>query len=255
MGAFHEGHLSIMRRAWGECSTAAVSIFVNPKQFGPSEDYEKYPRDLEADLDRAAETGVDAVFAPEAAEMYPPDSQTLVMPGGLATGLCGPFRPGHFVGVATVVGKLFNIMTPERAYFGEKDFQQLRIIEQMVADLNYPIAIARCPTAREEDGLAMSSRNVYLSHEQRGAAALIPQAIANAQAFVASGRTEAQYVELAARQLLHTSPHIQTIEYVSVVDDERLQRIATVEGEARIAVAVRIGPTRLIDNGPLTPPA
>jgi pantoate--beta-alanine ligase len=253
MGAFHEGHLALMRQAASECESVLVSIFVNPTQFGPGEDFERYPRDLESDLRLAEGVGVTAVFAPSQEVMYPPGSETRVLPGRLAEGLCGPFRPGHFVGVATVVAKLFGICLPDHAYFGEKDFQQLRIIEQMTADLCLPVAIVRCPTVRETDGLAMSSRNAYLSAEERRQAPAIYRAIRRAAEVVRNGERSAREVERMAEQEIRSEPLFHTVEYVHIVDPVTLQRVETVEGEVRLCVAARIGTTRLIDNGVLAP--
>lgn len=253
MGAFHEGHLSLMRRAASECEAVLVSIFVNPTQFGPGEDYERYPRDLDHDLRHAESVGVTAVFAPSVEEMYPPGSETRVLPGRLAEGLCGPFRPGHFIGVATVVAKLFGICLPDRAYFGEKDFQQLRIIEQMTADLCLPVAIVRCPTVREPDGLAMSSRNAYLSAEERRQASAIYRSIQRAADMVRNGERSARVVEQMVEREIRGEPLFHTLEYAHVVDPVTLQRLETIEGEARLCVAARIGSTRLIDNGVLVP--
>lgn len=253
MGAFHEGHLALMRQAGQECESVLVSIFVNPTQFGPGEDFERYPRDLEHDLRLAEGVGVTAVFAPAVDEMYPPGSETRVVPGRLAEGLCGPFRPGHFIGVATVVTKLFCICQPDRAYFGEKDYQQLRIIEQMTADLDMPVAIVRCPTVREADGLAMSSRNAYLSAEERIQATAIGRAIQRAAEAVRSGERSARAIEEMVEQEIRSQPLFHTVDYSHVVDPVTLRRLDTIEGEARLCVAARIGTTRLIDNGVLVP--
>lgn len=253
MGAFHEGHLALMRQAAQECEAVLVSIFVNPTQFGPGEDFERYPRDLEHDLRLAEGVGVTAVFAPAVDEMYPPGSETRVVPGRLAEGLCGPFRPGHFIGVATVVTKLFCICQPDRAYFGEKDYQQLRIIEQMTADLDMPVAIVRCPTVREADGLAMSSRNAYLSAEERIQATAIGRAIQRAAEAVRSGERSARAIEEMVEQEIRSQPLFHTVDYSHVVDPVTLRRLDTIEGEARLCVAARIGTTRLIDNGVLVP--
>lgn len=249
MGALHEGHLALMRSARAKNQSLVISIFVNPTQFGPKEDLVHYPRDLEGDLEKAASAAVDAVFVPSVEEMYPAGAQGAVMPGPLAEGLCGPFRPGHFAGVVTVVAKLFNIVQPNRAYFGEKDFQQLRVIEQMVVDLDFPVEIVRCPTVREVDGLAMSSRNRYLSPEDRQKAAAIYRVISGAAAATQSGERDARAMARTARLAL--APIFDRIDYVSVVDPVTLQEIERIEGEARIAIAAWLGTTRLIDNGPL----
>jgi pantoate--beta-alanine ligase len=253
MGAFHEGHLSLMRRAADECGAVIVSLFVNPAQFGPTEDYERYPRDLDRDVALAAEAGVDAIFNPHVEEIYPPGFQTTVTPGELAKGLCGAFRPVFFRGVATVVCKLFSIVQPDRAYFGQKDYQQLRVVQQMVSDLNLPLAIVACEIVREPDGLAMSSRNAYLSPEQRDAALSLSRAIRAAQEMVAGGERSGRRIERAVKRSIGSHPLVKKVEYAHVVDPYWLQRVATLEGPARLAIAAWVGDTRLIDNGELIP--
>jgi len=247
MGYFHEGHLSLMRRARDDGGAVIVSIFVNPLQFGPSEDLERYPRDFERDCQMAQSVGVDAIFAPETDEMYPAGYQTVVRVQALSQPLCGWSRPGHFEGVATVVLKLFNIITPDRAYFGMKDYQQLRVIQQMVRDLNLPIEIVPCPIVREADGLAMSSRNVYLSPDDRTAATVVYRSLQWAQAQHAAGERNAHvlcdgiYRQIAAEPLAR-------IDYVEIVDAETLQPIERIERPALVAIAVFFGKARLIDN-------
>jgi pantoate--beta-alanine ligase len=254
MGYFHEGHLSLMRRARDDGGAVIVSIFVNPLQFGPNEDLERYPRDFERDRQMAQSVGVDAIFAPEVAEMYPAGYQTEVRVQTLSQPLCGRSRPGHFEGVATVVLKLFHIVTPDRAYFGMKDYQQLRVIQQMVRDLNLPIEVVPCPIVREADGLAMSSRNVYLSPDERAAATVLYRSLQWAQAQHAAGERDAHrlrdgvYAQIAAEPLAR-------IDYVEVVDAETLQPIERLERPALVALAVVFGKARLIDNCLLPAPA
>jgi pantoate--beta-alanine ligase len=247
MGYFHEGHLSLMRRARADGGAVLVSLFVNPLQFGPSEDLERYPRDFERDRQMAESVGVDAMFCPEAAEMYPEGYQTEVRVRELSKPLCGRSRPGHFEGVATVVLKLFNIVTPDRAYFGMKDYQQVRVIQQLARDLNLPVEIVPCPIVREADGLAMSSRNVYLSPDERAAATVLYRSLQWAQAQYATGERDARrlregvYAQIAAEPLAR-------IDYVEVVDAETLQPIERLERPALVALAVFFGTARLIDN-------
>ncbi|HEY3241768.1 MAG TPA: pantoate--beta-alanine ligase [Phycisphaerae bacterium] len=254
MGALHAGHRALMSAARGRCDLVFVSIFVNPMQFGPNEDFAKYPRTLEADLAACREERVDAVFTPETAELYPPGARTTVHVAGLTERLCGPFRPGHFDGVTTVVAKLFGIVEPDLAFFGEKDFQQLVIVQQMVRDLNLPVEIVACPTVREPDGLAMSSRNAYLSPDERVQASSLYAAMTTAQrAAYAGTRHAASLIEQMRRQILAAGP--ATIDYISIVDPNDLTDIAVLDRPARICLAVRIGRTRLIDNLPLDLPA
>ena len=247
MGYFHKGHLSLMRRARADGGAVLVSLFVNPLQFGPSEDLERYPRDFERDRQMAESVGVDAMFCPEAAEMYPAGYQTEVRVQTLSQPLCGRSRPGHFEGVATVVLKLFNIVTPDRAYFGMKDYQQVRVIQQLARDLNLPVEIVPCPIVREADGLAMSSRNVYLSPDERAAATVLYRSLQWAQAQYATGERDARrlregvYAQIAAEPLAR-------IDYVEVVDAETLQPIERLERPALVALAVFFGTARLIDN-------
>lgn len=254
MGYFHEGHLSLMRRAKADGGRVIVSLFVNPLQFGPQEDFERYPRDFERDRAMAESVGVDAMFVPEASEMYPPDFQTQVRVQRLSQPLCGRSRPGHFEGVATVVLKLFHIVTPDRAYFGEKDYQQLRIIQQLVRDLNLTVEIVPCPIVREPDGLAMSSRNVYLTPEERAAATVLYRSLQWAQEQVAQGMRDAHVLREQVQAQIAASPYAR-IDYVEIVDAETLEPLEVIDRPARIAVAAYFGKARLIDNMALTPPA
>ena len=246
MGALHQGHLSLMRAARADCGFVTISIFVNPTQFGPQEDFAAYPRDLERDVAAAAGVGVDLVFAPEVAEMYPDEPRTTVHVAGLTERLCGPHRPGHFDGVATVVAKLFGIFQPDRAYFGEKDFQQLQVIRRLVADLNVPVEVIGCPTLREPDGLALSSRNRYLSPEERRAAPALYAALqAGAEAVRGGGTGRA--AEAAVRVALAAEPRFQ-LQYVEALRPETLQPDDEPGPPLVIAAAAFLGTTRLIDN-------
>lgn len=247
MGALHEGHRSLMRAARAACDEVIVSIFVNPTQFGPGEDFERYPRPLEADLAACREEGVGAAFCPSVAEMYPPDSVTTVTVSRLTEGLCGAHRPGHFNGVTTVVTKLFNIVQPDVAFFGQKDAQQAAVIRRMVRDLCMPVEIVVCPTVREPDGLAISSRNSYLSAGERAQALSLSAALRWAEAQVRAGQRDVEsLVREMRRQIDAAGPC--GIDYVEIVDADDLRPKAVVEGRCLIALAVRIGNTRLIDN-------
>lgn len=247
MGFFHEGHLSLMRRAKEENDVAVVSIFVNPLQFGPSEDFADYPRDLASDLDKARSLGVDVVFCPNVSEMYPEGFRTYVDVKDLTVVLCGASRPGHFQGVATVVCKLFNLVRPHRAYFGQKDAQQVVVIRRMVKDLDMGIDVIEMPTVREGDGLAMSSRNVYLTPSEREQAVVIWRALESAQQRVAKGERDARTLREHVRSVIETAPDAR-IEYVTVCDAQDLRELERIEGEVLIAVAVKFGKARLIDN-------
>jgi pantoate--beta-alanine ligase len=247
MGYLHEGHLSLVRRARAENDRVAVSIFVNPTQFGPHEDYARYPRDLERDLRLLEPLGVDLVFVPSVEEMYPPGFQTWVIVEEVSRPLEGASRPGHFRGVATVVTKLFNILQPDRAYFGQKDAQQTVVIRRMVQDLNIPVEIVICPTVREPDGLAMSSRNTYLNPEERRAATALFRALQAAKARYEAGERDAERLREAMREVIRAEP-LARIDYVSVAHPETLQELERVEGPALLSLAVYIGTTRLIDN-------
>lgn len=248
MGYLHAGHLSLVQRARAETATVAVSIFVNPTQFGPHEDFQTYPRDLTRDLQLLAPEGVDAVFIPHVEAMYPAGASTVVTVPGLSTQLEGAARPGHFQGVATVVSKLFHLVEPQRAYFGEKDYQQLRLIQHMVRDLDMATEVIGCPTIREPDGLAMSSRNAYLSPPERLAAYTLSRALFQAQAMVQAGEVDASKLAARVREMLEQEP-LARIDYVAVVHPQTLQPLETLGSEgAVVCLAVWIGKTRLIDN-------
>lgn len=246
MGAFHEGHLSLIRRCRQDNDVCVVSIFVNPTQFAPGEDYGAYPRQLRQDCGLAEELGVDLIFAPEPKDMYPPGYCTWVTVQGLTTGLCGRFRPGHFRGVTTVVTKLFNIVQPDTAYFGEKDYQQLVVIKRMVQDLNIPVKIVACPTVREPDGLAMSSRNKYLTSAERAVAPALYAALVKAAEAARSGASGREAEEIV-RQELDKTPELR-LQYVEAVDPETLERKGEQGAPMVIAAAALLGRARLIDN-------
>jgi pantoate--beta-alanine ligase len=247
MGALHIGHISLIETAVKECDFVVVSIFVNPTQFGPSEDFEKYPRPLEADLKTCKKAGVDVVFAPTTEKMYPQENITWVNVEKLTEQLCGRSRPEHFRGVATVCAKLFNIVQPDTAFFGQKDGQQAIVIKRMVADLNMPLEIVVCPTVRQPDGLAVSSRNQYLTNQQKKDATLIYKSLQKAKEMINTGITDCEKVLSRMRTTLNQAPSIK-IEYVSIVDAETVQPIDQIEGKVLVAVAVKIGQARLIDN-------
>jgi pantoate--beta-alanine ligase len=248
MGYLHEGHRSLMRPARRECDLVVVSIFVNPLQFGPAEDLDRYPRDLDADLAACRDEGVDLVFAPTVGEMYPRGAPlTTVHVAGLTDGLCGAFRPGHFDGVTTVVTKLFAITGECRAYFGRKDAQQLAVVARMVADLDLPVTVIGCPIVREADGLALSSRNAYLSDEDRRVAPVLSRALFAAVDAAHTGERDPRRLVATARKILDAEPRI-TVEYLDCVDLETLQPIERLGFRALLAVAIRLGATRLIDN-------
>lgn len=248
MGYLHEGHLALVRRARRENASVAVSIFVNPTQFGPHEDYRRYPRDLERDLALLGREGVDLVFTPSPEEMYPAGFQTWVEPGPLARPLEGACRPGHFRGVCTVVLKLFNLFRPERAYFGEKDAQQLRVVRRMALDLDTGVEVVPVATVREPDGLALSSRNVYLSPPERRAATALYRALEAARSLYEAGERDAEALREAMRAVLRAEPLIARVDYVSVADAETLEELQRVDRPALLSLAARIGQTRLIDN-------
>jgi len=247
MGYLHKGHRELIKLARIQNDIVVVSIFVNPTQFGEGEDYDRYPRDLERDLAICEEEGVDVVFAPEVEEIYPKGYRTRVCVGELGNILEGAFRPGHFEGVATIVVKLFNIVQPNRAYFGEKDYQQLKIIQQIVEDLNIPVEIIPVPIVREEDGLAYSSRNVYLSPEERESALAIYRSFQLAEKMIKAGERDAKRIKEAIRAFIERYPHVKGIDYVEITD-ENLKPKETVERGDRILVAVKVGKARLIDN-------
>jgi pantoate--beta-alanine ligase len=252
MGALHAGHLSLISAALAECDNVAASIFVNPTQFAPGEDYESYPRDFEADCSKLESAGVHVLFAPSAEDMYPPDSTTFVDPGGIATRLDGASRPGHFRGVATIVARLFHIVEPDRAYFGQKDAAQVAVLRRMVRDLNIPVRIAVCPIVRESDGLALSSRNRYLSPDERRRALILSRALAAAHKLVQQGETSAESLRSALLTTLSTDPQLR-LDHAAIVDPDTLLPVADTSHGALIAVAAWIGTTRLIDNLLLAP--
>lgn len=247
MGALHAGHASLMERARAECDFVTVSIFVNPLQFGPNEDYQRYPRPLDRDLEVCQRVGADLVFVPALEELYISEQRTFVEVTRLADYLCGPYRPGHFRGVATVVAKLFNVIQPTSAYFGEKDYQQLCIIRKMVEDLNLNVDIVGVPTYRDSDGLALSSRNAYLDSEERVAAPALFRALNGAKKMIEEGEKDVRVVKDASSWILDAEPRIRP-EYFEVVDPIELQPVTEIRGEVRIAGAIWIGKTRLIDN-------
>ncbi len=251
MGALHEGHLSLIARARHECDHVGVSIFVNPAQFGPGEDLNRYPRDLERDREILAPLGVDLLWAPSPDIVYPPGFQSWVSVDGVSRGLEGERRPGHFRGVATVVAKLFNLFAPHRAYFGQKDAQQLAVIKRMVRDLNFPIDIVACPTVRATDGLALSSRNSYLTPLERPAATVLFRALSAAREAFEAGERNAGRLRLAIRAILNAEP-LAHIDYISVADPETLSDLEHIETGVLLSLAVRIGKVRLIDNLLLT---
>lgn len=247
MGFLHEGHLSLIRRARQECEVVTVSIFVNPAQFGPAEDFDRYPRDEDGDRRKCESAGVDVLFMPASAEMYPSKPTVFVTVEGISDLLEGAIRPGHFRGVATVVAKLFNIVKPHKAFFGQKDYQQCVVIKRMVAGLNMDVDIVVFPTVREEDGLAMSSRNSYLNPEERRAAAVIHRALSSAERLVRAGVREPEKVKNKVLAVLREERGI-VIDYVELAGQESLEPLASMKESAVILVAVRLGRTRLIDN-------
>ena len=247
MGYLHEGHLVLVRRAKAENSSVVVSIFVNPTQFGPQEDFNNYPRDPQRDLVMLEKEGVDIVFMPLVEEMYPPHFDNWVEVGRITERLEGAARPGHFRGVATVVAKLFNIVQPDRAYFGQKDAQQLLVIRKMVTDLDMNLEVIAVPTVREPDGLAMSSRNIYLNPEERKQAAVLYQALTLAQKLYSEGEKDAQTIRQQMTELIQKQP-LANIDYISIADAETLDELDKVRPPALVSLAVRIGKTRLIDN-------
>ncbi|HEX79439.1 MAG TPA: pantoate--beta-alanine ligase [Dehalococcoidia bacterium] len=247
MGYLHEGHLSLVRRARAENASVAVSIFVNPTQFSPSEDLDSYPRDMEGDLSLLKKENVDVVFAPPADEMYPPVFSSCVEVDKLTRRLEGASRPGHFTGVTTVVTKLFNIVQPTRVYFGQKDAQQAIVIKKMVADLDMNLEVVVLPTVREEDGLALSSRNSYLNHDERQAAPVLYRALMLAQGFWSQGERDAGKLRNQMAKLIGKEP-LATIDYISISDNDTLEELKEIKPPALVSLAVKIGKTRLIDN-------
>jgi pantoate--beta-alanine ligase len=253
MGYLHEGHISLVKAARADCATVIASIFVNPTQFAPGEDFERYPRDEERDLAMLEAAGVDAVLLPPVEEVYPPGDVTRVHLDALADVLEGARRPGHFVGVATVVAKLFNIVQPDRAYFGRKDAQQLAILKRMARDLLLPLEVIGCPTVREPDGLACSSRNVYLNPEQRAQAVALSQGLRAAEAAFADGVRDPDALRASVRRIIEAQP-LAAIDYVSLADADSLRELdAPVTKPALLSLAVGFGPTHLLDNTTLVP--
>lgn len=247
MGYLHEGHQSLIKKSVEQNDRTVVSVFVNPIQFGPNEDLESYPRDLEADAKLCESTGADIIFNPEPEEMYADGFVSFINMTGLPNALCGLTRPIHFKGVCTVVGKLFNIVTPDRAYFGQKDAQQLAIIMRMVKDLNFDIEIVGCPIIREADGLAKSSRNIYLTPEERKAAVVLGKAVKLGQDMIADGERDAAKIVGEMKKLISAEP-LATIDYVEMVNMDTMQSIEKAEGHVLCAMAVKFGKARLIDN-------
>jgi pantoate--beta-alanine ligase len=252
MGALHAGHLSLIAAARADCDAVAVSIFVNPTQFGPNEDYEAYPRDFEEDFRKLESAGVDILFAPAAADIYPPGNTTLVDPGEIATRLDGASRPGHFRGVATIVSRLFNIVQPDRAYFGQKDAAQVAVLRHIVRDLNIPVHLSICPIDREPDGLAMSSRNRYLSADERQRALILSRALRAAEDLAHHGETTADALRAAILAIFSIDPEMR-LDYIALVEPDTLLPVADTNHGALIAVAAVFGSTRLIDNVLLSP--
>ncbi len=247
MGFFHEGHLELMRSARSECDLVVVSIFVNPTQFAPGEDLDSYPRDLERDTRMASTVGVDYIFHPSVEEMYQQEATTTVEVSGMSEIMCGASRPTHFRGVATIVSKLFNIVAPHKAYFGQKDAQQAAIVRRMASDLDFPVEIVLVPTVREADGLAMSSRNIYLTDEERVAATVLPRSLALVEEMVRSGERNADVVRKAVEAFIAEEPLVD-LEYAVICDNIFLRPCETLEGQVLVALAARVGRARLIDN-------
>ena len=247
MGYLHEGHQSLIKKSASQNDRTVVSVFVNPIQFGPNEDLEAYPRDLNRDIKAVEEAGGDLIFNPEPSEMYPGHFTSFIDTTETTELLCGAVRPVHFRGVCTVVGKLFNIVTPDRAYFGQKDAQQLATVKRFVRDLNFPLEIIACPIVREDDGLAKSSRNTYLNAEERQAALILSKSLKKGKEAIESGEKDAKTIIAIIKNSLQSEP-LARIDYVEVVDFENIQRVDKIEGETLVAIAVYIGKTRLIDN-------
>jgi pantoate--beta-alanine ligase len=247
MGALHEGHLRLVDAAAAECDRTVASIFVNPSQFGPREDFSKYPRDVVRDLELLKSRGCNLVFLPETAEIYPPGFDTFIDVGAVAQPWEGAARPGHFRGVATVVNKLFQLVPAHRAYFGQKDYQQTLVVRKMVADLNMPIEICVCPTVRDADGLALSSRNAYLSADERRRALSLSQSLKLAADMYADGERDPARIKAAMLAHMHAATGVD-VEYIAIVRDDTVAEISHIDGPAVIALAARVGATRLIDN-------
>lgn len=248
MGFLHEGHMSLMSEAKKYCDIVVVSLFVNPTQFGPNEDFDAYPRDIEGDAEKCIQMGVDYLFTPSAEEMYPTGAVTFInVESDITKRLCGASRPGHFKGVTTIVGKLFNIVQPNMAFFGQKDAQQVAVIERMVKDLNMPVTIVPCPIVRESDGLALSSRNTYLGMDERQSAPVIYQTLMSAREAIVAGERDADYVKQYIKRRIEDVPFAKT-DYVEIVDALSLEPLTVLKGDVLIAVAVKFGKPRLIDN-------
>jgi len=252
MGALHEGHLSLVREAKAQCDVVAVSIFVNPTQFGPNEDFSKYPRTFESDCALLDKEHVDLLFAPSVEEMYPRNAVTYVTVEGLSEKLDGRSRPGHFRGVTTVVAKLFHVVEPDKAFFGQKDAAQCAIIRRMVRDLSLPVEIVVCPIVREPDGLAMSSRNAYLSPQQRKSALVLRRSLLEIEELFKQGERSPEKLTVAGKKIFSAEPSVR-LDYVEIVDPDSLDRVSEISRPALVAVAAYVGPTRLIDNVVLEP--
>lgn len=248
MGALHEGHLSLVKRSKDENDITVVSVFVNPLQFGPSEDFQRYPRDTDGDVAKLRKAEADVLFMPDASSIYHKGFSTYINVGMISEKLCGAFRPGHFRGVATIIAKLFNIVSSTRAYFGQKDFQQAVIITKMSKDLDMPVDIIVSPTIREHDGLAMSSRNLYLNEEERKAAAVIYRCLVQTSEMIKSGIINSEQIKGFMKEKLSEEPLVTEIQYASAYDPGTLDELEVVEKEALLAVALKIGSVRLIDN-------
>ena len=248
MGALHEGHLSLVRRARQENDTTVISIFVNPLQFGPAEDFHRYPRDIEGDTEKLAKEAANILFMPDAPLMFPEGFLTRIEVGKISDKLCGFFRPGHFTGVATVVAKLFHIVKPTRAYFGQKDFQQAIIIGKMVRDLNMDVDVVICPTIREKDGLAMSSRNAYLRPEERKSSVVLYRSLKEAADLLTSGIINIVNLKEMMHKKILEEPAVSSIDYAGFYDPETLEELSAIQSDVLLAVAAKIGNTRLIDN-------
>jgi pantoate--beta-alanine ligase len=254
MGALHDGHRSLMRRAFKENDRTITSIYVNPLQFGPGEDIDRYPRDLEKDLAACRAEKVDVVFAPSAAQMNPPGRTTIVQVDGVTEDYEGASRPGHFAGVATIVATLFNLVQPDRAYFGQKDYQQTVVVRRRVKDLAFAVDVVVCPIVRDPDGLAMSSRNVYLSPEDRKEALRLPTSLARAERHVLEGETSSARLRKVMRAAMRSKRSDVSVDYADVVHPETLVPVHTVTGHAVLLAVLRVGKTRLLDNRVVAPP-